>query len=119
MNTLNNMVRLIGNVGFDPEVREVAKGRKVARISVATHETYTDAEGQRTTDTQWHTVVAWGRTAEMVQRLLQKGSRVALEGRLVHRSYLGKEGIKRYVTEIVLNDLKLLDAKREELAAAA
>lgn len=114
MNKINNTVRLIGNLGFDPEVREIAKGRKVARISVATNETYTNSEGEKVTDTQWHTVVAWGRTADMVQRLLRKGSPIALEGRLVHRSYTGKEGIKRFVTEIVLNDFKLVGPKREE-----
>jgi single-strand DNA-binding protein len=122
MNKLNNTVRLIGNLGFDPEVREIAKGRKVARISVATNESYTSASGEKVTDTQWHTVVAWGRTADMVQRLLRKGSPVALEGRLVHRSYEGKDGFKRYITEIVLNDFKLIGPKREseqELKAAA
>ncbi len=116
MNKINNVVRLIGNLGFDPEVREIAKGRKVARISVATHETWTNNEGEKVTDTQWHTVVAWGRMAEQVQRLLRKGSPLALEGRLVHRSYTGKEGIKRFVTEIVLNDFKLVGPKREEQA---
>lgn len=121
MNKLNNSVRLIGNLGFDPEVREVAKGRKVARLSVATHESYTDQRGEKITDTQWHTVVAWGSTAEAVQRLLRKGSPVALEGRLVHRSYEGKDGLKRYVTEIVLSDFRLMGPKPEEnsLKAAA
>jgi single-strand DNA-binding protein len=121
MNKLNNTVRLIGNLGFDPEVREIAKGRKVARISVATNESYTSASGEKVTDTQWHTVVAWGRTADMVQRLLRKGSPIALEGRLVHRSYEGKDGFKRYITEIVLNDFKLIGPKREsdQLLAAA
>jgi single-strand DNA-binding protein len=114
MNKINNTVRLIGNLGFDPEVRELAKGRKVARISVATNETYTNGEGEKVTDTQWHTVVAWGHTADAVQRLLKKGSTLALEGRLVHRSYLAKDGLKRYVTEIVLNDFRLVGPKREE-----
>lgn len=124
MNKVSNTVRLIGNLGFDPEVREIAKGRKVARISVATHETYTNSSGERVTDTQWHTVVAWGGTAEQVQRLLRKGSPVALEGRLVHRSYSSKDGIKRYVSEIVLNGFQLIGPKRgaetlPELPAAA
>ncbi|MFT3884473.1 MAG: single-stranded DNA-binding protein [Flavobacteriales bacterium] len=108
MKALNNNVRLIGNLGFDPEVREVAKGRKVARISVATNDSYTGANGERVTDTQWHTVVAWGKMAEQVQRLLGKGSPIMLEGRLVHRSYSGKDGYKRYVTEIVLSDFKVI-----------
>ncbi len=122
MNKLNNTVRLIGNLGFDPEVREIAKGRKVARISVATNETYTNQSGEKVTDTQWHTVVAWGHTADAVQRLLRKGSPIALEGRLVHRSYESKDGIKRYVTEIVLNDFRLVGPKpdqTEQMQAAA
>ena len=119
MNTLKNKVSLIGNLGFDPEVREIAKGRKVARISVATNDSYKNASGERVTDTQWHTVVAWGQTAEMVERLLRKGSPVALEGRLVHRSYETKDGTKRYITEVVLNNFQLLAGKREEEAAAA
>ncbi|MBX2973473.1 MAG: single-stranded DNA-binding protein [Flavobacteriales bacterium] len=116
MNTLKNKVQLIGNLGFDPEVREVAKGRKVARLSVATNDSYRNASGERVTDTQWHTVVAWGNTAEAVERLLRKGSPVALEGRLVHRSYETKEGVKRYVTEVVMNDFQLLRPKQEAAA---
>src|SRR5690606_39028957 len=113
MNTLKNKVSLIGNLGFDPEVREIAKGRKVARISVATNDSYRNASGERVTDTQWHTVVAWGRTAEMVERLLRKGAPVSLEGRLVHRSYETKDGSKRYVTEVVMSDFQLLTTKSE------
>ncbi|MCB0765609.1 MAG: single-stranded DNA-binding protein [Flavobacteriales bacterium] len=116
MNTLKNKVHLIGNLGFDPEVREIAKGRKVARLSVATNDSYRNASGERVTDTQWHTVVAWGNTAEAVERLLRKGSPIALEGRLVHRSYETKEGVKRYITEVVLNDFQLLGTKPEAAA---
>ena len=119
MNTLKNKVQLIGNLGFDPEVREVAAGRKVARMSVATHETYRNAKGESVTDTQWHTVVAWGPTAEQVERLLRKGMPVMLEGRLVHRSYEGKDGNKRYVTEVVMNGFNLMPKQRAEETAAA
>lgn len=118
MNTLKNKVHLVGNLGFDPEVREIAKGRKVARISVATNDSYRNAAGEKVTDTQWHTVVAWGQTAEMVERLLRKGSPLILEGRLVHRSYEAKDGSKRYITEVVMNNFQLLPGKREEAAAA-
>ncbi len=118
MNTLKNKVHLVGNLGFDPEVREIAKGRKVARISVATNDSYRNASGERITDTQWHTVVAWGQTAEMVERLLRKGSPVMLEGRLVHRSYEAKDGSKRYITEVVMNNFQLLPGQRDEAAAA-
>ncbi|MBP6389307.1 MAG: single-stranded DNA-binding protein [Flavobacteriales bacterium] len=110
MNTLKNKVQLIGFLGFDPEVREIAKGRKVARISVATHTSHRNEAGDRVTSTQWHTVVAWGHTAEMVERLLRKGTGVVLEGRLVHRSYQTKEGGKRQVSEVVLNDFQLLSS---------
>lgn len=111
MNRINNTVRLIGNCGFDPEVRELAKGRKVARISVATHETYTNADGDKVTDTQWHTVVAWGQTAAALERLVRKGTSIALEGRLVHRSYEGKGGVKRFITEVVMSDFRLVGTK--------
>ncbi|HRD51841.1 MAG TPA: single-stranded DNA-binding protein [Flavobacteriales bacterium] len=118
MNTLKNKVHLVGNLGFDPEVREIAKGRKVARLSVATHDSYKNASGERVTDTQWHTVVAWGQTAEMAERLLRKGSPVMLEGRLVHRSYEAKDGSKRYITEVVMSNFQLLPSKQEAAAAA-
>jgi single-strand DNA-binding protein len=88
----------------------------VARISVATNDSYRNASGERVTDTQWHTVVAWGNTAEAVERLLRKGSPVALEGRLVHRSYETKDGSKRYITEVVMNDFQLLGQKQEAAA---
>jgi single-strand DNA-binding protein len=106
---LKNRVSLMGHIGHDPEVREIAKGRKVARISVATNESYANADGTKVTDTQWHTVVAWGSAAESVERTLRKGDRVAVEGRLVHRSYQGRDGIKRYVTEVVLSDFQLVN----------
>ncbi|MBX2978606.1 MAG: single-stranded DNA-binding protein [Flavobacteriales bacterium] len=119
MNTLKNNVRLIGNLGFDPEVREIAKGRKVARMSLATNESYRNANGEYVTDTQWHTVVAWGQTADQVQRLLRKGSPVTLEGRLVHRSYDAKDGTKRYITEVVMNGFQVLGGTRQDEHAEA
>ena len=119
MTTLKNNVRLVGNLGFDPEVREIAKGRKVARMSVATNDTYRNANGEYVTDTQWHTVVAWGATAAQVERLLRKGTSVNLEGRLVHRTYQTKEGTKRHVTEVVLNDFHVLAGIRKEGQAEA
>ncbi len=118
MNTLKNKVSLIGNLGFDPEIREVAKGRKVARFTVATNDSYRNANGERVTDTQWHTIVCWGRTAEAAGKVLRKGSPVALEGRLVHRSYETKEGGKRYVTEVVMSDFQILPSGKSEAAVA-
>jgi single-strand DNA-binding protein len=108
MELKNNHVRLIGVLGFDPEVREIAKGRMVSRMSVATTETYVQDSGERVTDTQWHTVVAWGTTAKQVQQQLRKGTPIDLEGRIVHRSYERADGSKRYVTEIVMSDFRIL-----------
>lgn len=116
MNTLKNKVHLVGNLGFDPEVREIAKGRKVARISVATNDSYRNANGEKVTDTQWHTVVAWGTMAEAVEKTLRKGSPVVLEGRLVHRSYETKDGTKRYITEVVMNDFQVLQPRVDAAA---
>ncbi|MEZ4757626.1 MAG: single-stranded DNA-binding protein [Flavobacteriales bacterium] len=118
MNTLKNKVSLIGNLGATPEVREVATGRKVARMVVATHSTTRNAAGERDTNTQWHTVVAWGRTAEQVERLLEKGSPVALEGKLVHRSYAGRDGRTRHISEIVMNEFQLLPSLKRAAKAA-
>lgn len=106
--TQNNHVKLIGRLGFDPEIREVANGRRVARMSVATTEKFKNAEGELVDDTQWHTVVSWGTVAERVGASLSKGLAIELEGRLVHRSYEGKDGSKRYVTEVVMSDFTIL-----------
>ena len=102
-----NRVHLIGQLGFDPELRELSTDpvRLVARMSVATNEPYTKADGTQNTDTQWHTCVAWGQTAHIC-RDLRKGQRVDVEGRLVHRSYKGKDGVTKYLTEIVVTSIK-------------
>ena len=112
MKTLRNKVQLIGNLGTDPEVKELSDGKTIAKLSLATSDTYKKASGEKVTETQWHNLVAWGKTAEIVGKFLKKGSRVAIEGRLVNRSYEDKKGIKRYVTEIVISDLLMLGDKK-------
>lgn len=111
MNHLRNSVRLIGNLGMNPEVKAFEKGNKVARFTLATNESYSNKEGKKVTDTHWHNVVAWGKIAEIVEEYLAKGSEVAIEGRLTSRSYEDKDGDKKYITEIVLNDMLMLDKK--------
>jgi single-strand DNA-binding protein len=111
-----NSVQLLGNLGKDPEMKEVNGGRRVARMSVATNESWKDASGQWKQDVQWHPVVAWGKQAEQVAEQLRKGSRVSLEGRLVHRSYETKDGQRRYVTEIVLGTFQVVNTEVEEQA---
>ncbi len=108
MNALRNKVQLIGNLGNDPEIVNLDGGTKLAKFSIATNETYKNAKGEKVTDTQWHNVVAWGKTAEIVENYLTKGNEVAVEGKLIHRSYENKEGEKRYITEIKCNELLML-----------
>lgn len=108
---MKNRVQLIGNLGKDPEVRAIDNGNKMARMSIATSETYQNNKGEKVTDTQWHTVVAWGKTAELVEKLLTKGSEVALEGKLVNRSYTDKDGQKKFITEVVAQEFLLLTKK--------
>jgi len=117
MKTLRNKVQLIGNLGADPEVKELPEGKTVARLSLATSDTYKKASGEKVTETQWHNLVAWGKTAEIAGKYLKKGNRVAIEGRLVNRTYDDKKGIKRYITEIVINDLLMLGEKKLDVVA--
>ena len=108
MNALKNKVQLIGHLGQDPEIVSLENGSKLAKFSIATSDNYKNAQGQKVEDTQWHNIVAWGKTAEIVENYLTKGKQVALEGKLTHRSYETKEGEKRYVTEVRCNELLML-----------
>ncbi len=111
MSTLRNTVQLIGHVGNDPEIVNLESGKKLAKFSVATNESYKNAKGEKITDTQWHNIVAWGKTAELIENYVPKGKEVGIEGKLTSRSYEDKEGVKRYVTEVVCNELLLLGGK--------
>ncbi|WP_343764620.1 single-stranded DNA-binding protein [Gangjinia marincola] len=108
MNTLRNKVQLIGNLGNDPEILNLDSGKKLAKFSIATNESYKNAQGEVVKDTQWHNVVAWGKTAEIIEKYLVKGKEVAIEGKLTNRSYETKAGEKRYITEINCNELLML-----------
>ena len=99
---------MIGNLGNDPEIVNLDSGKKLAKFSIATNETYKNNKGERVTDTQWHNVVAWGKTAEVIENYVTKGKEVAIEGKLTSRSYETKQGEKRYLTEIVCNELLML-----------
>lgn len=111
MNALRNQVQLIGNLGMDPEAKILDSGKQLVRFSLATNETYRNSRGERVTETQWHNLVAWGKTAELIQKLLHKGVEVAVQGKLNTRSYQDKEGNKRFVTEIIVNDFILLGSR--------
>ena len=108
MNALRNKVQLIGNLGNDPEIINLDSGRKLAKFTVATNESYKNDAGEKVTDTQWHHVIAWGKTAEIIEKYVTKGREVAVEGKLTHRSFEDKAGEKRFMTEVVANELLLL-----------
>ena len=111
MSTLRNKVQLIGNLGNDPEIITMESGKKLAKFSIATNETYKNAQGEKVTDTQWHNVIAWGKTADIIETYVTKGKEVAVEGKLTNRSWDDKDGNKRYTTEVVCNELLLLGSK--------
>jgi single-strand DNA-binding protein len=114
MNSLRNKVNLIGRLGQTPEIRTMSTGRVMARFSIATTESYKTEKGEKKTETQWHNIVAWGTPARLVERYVKKGQEVAIEGRLTTRSYEDKNGVKRYVSEIVMNDILMLGNKEKE-----
>ena len=119
MYALRNKAQLIGHVGHKPETHTFDSGKKVVRFSVATNETYRNAQGVKVTDTQWHHLAAFGKVADIAEKFLDKGTEVAVEGKLVNRNYVDKEGIKRYVTEIHVAELLLLGSNAAKAAAEA
>jgi len=108
MNTLRNKVQLIGNLGNDPEIISLESGKKLAKFSLATNESYKNAQGEKVNQTDWHNLVAWGKTADIIEKYVTKGKEVAIEGKLTTRSWEDKDGMKRYVTEVVVNELLML-----------
>lgn len=108
---MKNRVQLIGHLGQVPEIKNLENGNKMARMSIATNERYKNAQGEYVTETQWHNVIAWGKVAEIAEKLLGKGSEVVVEGKLVHRNYTDKDGIKKYVSEVELHNILLMDKK--------
>jgi single-strand DNA-binding protein len=105
---MKNTVQLIGHVGQDPEVKTLEGGKKLANLSIATNEVYYKENGDKVEKTEWHRVTTWGKTAEIIEKYVTKGKEVAIEGKLTHRSYDDKDGVKRFITEVVANELLLL-----------
>ncbi len=114
MSTLKNKVQLIGNVGNTPEITTLESGKRIAKFSIATNEFYKNPQGEKEQNTQWHNIVAWGKIADIIEKYVGKGKEVALEGKLTSRSYEDKDGAKRYVTEVVANEILLLGTKDED-----
>lgn len=105
-----NKVIILGNLGVDPEVRTLESGVKVCRLSIATSESYTNKSGDRVEQTEWHSVTLWRNLAEIAEKYLRKGNKVYIEGKLRSRSYKDKDGIDRYVTEIIGDTMELMSA---------
>lgn len=114
MSTLKNHVQLIGNVGGEPTITNLESGKKVARISLATNEYYKDSNGEKQTETNWHSVVAWGKTADIVEHYTHKGKEVGVRGKLKSRSYTSDDGVQHYVTEIIADEILLLGSKADK-----
>ena len=114
MKNLNNSVTLIGNLGRDPEVLELKNGGILAKVSLATNESYKNSKGERITNTYWHNCVAYGKTADLMQSLLTKGKKVAFNGKLSYRDYEDKAGIKRKLSEVIVSEFILLDKMKKE-----
>lgn len=112
MNALRNKVTLIGHLGMDPEVKQTEGGHKLAKMSIATNESYKNSKGEKVTETQWHNLIAWGKTADFIGKYLQKGNEVVVEGKLINRNYTDKSGVKKYITEIQINDLMIVGGKK-------
>ena len=109
MKRIKNKVQLIGHVGMDHEVKNLNNKKRV-RISLATSDYYKDANGNKVEDTQWHNLIAWGNIASVAEQYLKKGNKVAIEGKLTHRSFK-KNGNKQFITEVVVNELLILTKK--------
>ena len=108
MNAMRNKVQLIGHVGQDPEIKTFDGGKKVANITIATNDHYTNDKGEKVEQTEWHRVTAWGKLADIIEKYVDKGKEIVVEGKLTHRSYDDKDGTKRYITEVIANDILLL-----------
>jgi len=104
MNSLRNSVRLVGNLGMDPEVKSFDNNKKLARLSLATSESYKNDRGEKVTETQWHNLTLWGNLAKFAEDDLKKGDTIAIEGRLKNSNYVDKDGNKRYFCEVVVNE---------------
>ena len=114
MNSLRNRVQLIGNLGADPEVKTLEGNKKVARLSIATNDEYTDKNGQKVKQTQWHNLVVWGKLADTCEKYLTKGKEIAIEGKLTYRTWVDKDGKTHNITEVIVNELLMMGSKAKD-----
>ena len=112
MNNLRNKVQLIGNLGTAPEVVEFKEGQKLVKLTLATNESYKNKDGEIIKETQWHNLVVFGPNAKLAEQYLEKGKEICIEGKLSNRSYDDKDGNKKYVTEIIVQEFLMLGKKQ-------
>jgi single-strand DNA-binding protein len=105
---MKNRVFLLGNLGMDPEIKTFEGGQKKVRVSIATSEKYTNKAGEKVEDVQWHNLVGFGKVADIFEKFTKKGNQIAVEGKLTSRDYTDDKGIKRYITEVQINEVTLL-----------
>ena len=108
-----NKVTLIGNLTRDPELRYTPQGTAVCTFGIATNRSWVTDSGEKKEEADFHRLVAWNKLAELCSQLLTKGRKIYVEGRLSNRSWTGQDGVQRYITEIVINDMIILDSRRE------
>ncbi|HEY0055855.1 MAG TPA: single-stranded DNA-binding protein [Pedobacter sp.] len=111
MSNLRNSVRLVGHLGNEPEVKTTATNKKLAKVSIATNSSFKNEKGEKIEETQWHNLVMWDRNATLAEQYLKKGSEISIEGRLSSRTYTDATGVKKYFTEIIVNEILLMDKK--------
>lgn len=112
MNNMRNKVQLIGRLGQDPDIKTLDGGKKVAHFTLATNDNYKNADGQKVEETTWHNIVAWNGLADIASKFLKKGKEVAVEGRIVYRTYEDKKGVTKNITDIVLSEMLLLGSSK-------
>jgi single-strand DNA-binding protein len=111
MSKLRNKVQLIGRLGAKAEIKRFESGKVLASFNLATNEVYYNSKEEKVEETTWHHVVAWGKTAEIIEKFTDKGSEIAVEGKLINRSYEDKDGVKKYLTEVQVGEVLLLGDK--------
>ncbi|MBN3519782.1 single-stranded DNA-binding protein [Algoriphagus lutimaris] len=116
MNTLRNRVQLIGRLGSKVEIKNLDGNKTIGKVSLATNEYYKNQKGERVEDTTWHNLVAWGKQAQLLDKYTDKGSEIAIEGKLSNRSFEDKEGNKRYVTEVIVQNILLMGDRKSSIS---
>lgn len=119
MNTLRNKVQLIGRLGSKVEIKNLEGGKTLGKVSLATNEYYKNQKGERVEETTWHNIIAWGKQAELLDKYTDKGSEIAIEGKLSNRSYEDKEGNKRYISEVIVQSILLMGERKANVPEEA